>query len=310
MKSYVLWLVVTVFVVLGIPCLMINIFSPPKKQAHQTVKVYFNDEDVIREMDFEEYIKGVVTAEMPASFELEALKAQAVAARSYALHKMEGGKEDNGADVCTNFAHCQAYITDEKARANWGENADSNFKKIQTAISDTSGKIMKYDDQVVTAVFHSTSSGETESAIDVWGGDVPYLTAVKSEGEHLSPKYLSTVTVGIDVFKEKLKEENENIDFSKASIGDIKRSDSGGIKNIVLYGEDFKGTRIRTLFSLRSTNFDMSIDNENVIFNVKGNGHGVGMSQYGANYMASTGKKYDEILLTYYTGVKICDMAE
>ncbi len=310
MKKCVLWLIFTFAMVLGLPCIMINIFSPPTKQIQKTVKVYFKSEEEIREMDFEEYIKGVVMAEMPASFEIEALKAQAVAARSYALHKMKGGKEDNGADVCTDFAHCQAYITDEKARANWGDEADSNFKKIETAVSDTRGEIMEYDGEVVTAVFHSTSSGATESAIDVWGGNVPYLTGVKSEGEHLSPKYLSTVTVGIDVFKEKLKEENEKVDFAKQIIGDIDRSESGGIKTIVLYGENFKGTRIRTLFSLRSTNFDMSIDGENVIFNVKGNGHGVGMSQYGANYMASVGKKYDEILLNYYTGVKICDMAE
>ena len=310
MKRCVIWIIFTFLMVLGLPYIIINIFTPPTNKAQKTVKVYFKDEDVIREMDFEEYIKGVVTAEMPASFELEALKAQAVAARSYTLHKLKGGKEDNGADVCTDFSHCQAYITDEKARKNWGNEADSNFKKISQAINETRGKIMEYDGEVVTAVFHSTSSGETESAIDVWGGDVPYLTAVKSEGEHLSPKYLSTVTVGIDVFKEKLKEENENVDFSKPSIGNIERSDSGGIKNIVLYGENFKGTRIRSLFSLRSANFDMSIDNENVIFNVKGNGHGVGMSQYGANYMASTGKKYDEILLSYYTGVKICDMTE
>lgn len=310
MKRCFIWTIFTFAMVLGLPCIMINIFAPPTKQVQKTVKVYFKDEEETREMDFEEYIKGVVAAEMPANFEIEALKAQAVAARSYALHKMKGGKEDNGADVCTDFAHCQAYITDEKARANWGENADNNFKKISQAVDETSGKIMEYDGEVVTAVFHSTSSGATESAIDVWGGDVPYLTGVKSEGEHLSPKYLSTVTVGIDVFKEKLKEENEKVDFAKPIIADVDRSESGGIKTIVLYGEKFKGTRLRSLFSLRSTNFDMSIDNENVIFNVKGNGHGVGMSQYGANYMASVGKKYDEILLTYYTGVKICDMTE
>lgn len=310
MKKCFLWLVFTSVIVLGIPCLMINIFTPPEKSVQKTVKVYFKDKEEILEMDFEEYIKGVVMAEMPATFEIEALKAQAVAARSYALHKMKSGKEDNGADVCTDFAHCQAYITDEKARANWGENADNNFKKIEKAVSDTSGKIMEYNGDVITAVFHSTSSGATESAIDVWGGDVPYLMGVKSEGEHLSPRYLSTVTVNIDVFREKLKQENGKVDFSKPVIADIDRSESGGIKSIALYGEKFKGTRIRSLFSLRSTNFDMSIDGENVIFNVKGNGHGVGMSQYGANYMASVGKKYDEILLTYYTGVKICDMAE
>ena len=310
MKRCVLWVLFTFLIVLGLPCLIINIFTPQENKLQKTVKVYFKDENQVRDMDFEEYIKGVVMAEMPASFELEALKAQAVAARSYALHKMEGGKEDNGADVCTDFAHCQAYITDEKARANWGDSADNNLKKISRAIEETRGKIMKYDGKVVTAVFHSTSSGNTESAVDVWGGNIPYLTGVKSEGEHLSPKYLSTVTVGIDVFKETLKAENEKVDFSKASIGNIDRSEGGGIKNIVLYGENFKGTRVRTLFSLRSTNFDMSIDGENVVFNVKGNGHGVGLSQYGANYMASTGKKYDEILLNYYTGVKICDMTE
>ncbi len=310
MKRCIIWTIFTAAMILGLPCLIINIFSPVTKPVQKTVKVYFKDENLVKEMDFEDYIKGVVMAEMPASFEPEALKAQAVAARSYALHKMEGQTEDNGADVCTDFSHCQAYITDDKARSNWGDAADDNFKKISRAVDETSGKIMKYNGEVITAVFHSTSSGATESAIDVWGGDVPYLTGVKSDGEHLSPKYLSTVTTDIDIFKETLKGENDKIDFSKPAIADIERSDSGGIKTIVLYGEKFKGTRIRSLFSLRSTNFDMSIDGENVVFNVKGNGHGVGMSQYGANFMASEGKKYDEILLSYYTGVKICDMTE
>ncbi len=310
MKSCILWVVFTSMLVLGIPFLMINVAPENDTTPTKTVKVFFKDEGKILEMDFEEYIKGVVMAEMPASFEIEALKAQAVAARSYALDKMKTAKEENGADVCTDYAHCQAYITDEKARSNWGDAADENLRKIEAAVNDTRGMIMTYDDQVVTAVFHSTSSGITENAKDVWGSDVPYLKGVKSVGEELSPKYLSSVTVGIEEFKTALKTHSETIDFKNPIIGEISRSDSGGVISICLFGESFKGTLIRSLFSLRSTNFDISSDGENVIFNVKGNGHGVGMSQYGANYMASQGETYDKILTTYYTGVKICDMNE
>lgn len=258
-------------------------------------------------MEFEKYILGVVMAEMPATFDSEALKAQSVAARTYALAKMKsesGIMAHRGADVCDDFAHCQAYITEKKAKSNWNKNASEYLKKCKNAVDDTEGEIMIYDGEPIKAVFHSSSSGKTENARDVWGGSVDYLVSVESPGERECPSHESEVSVGIEDFKEKVKKEYK-ADFSKEIIGEAEYNDSGSVKSLSVGTVRIKGTEIRKMFDLRSTSFKAEVVGDKVIFRVVGNGHGVGMSQYGANYLAKSGYDYKQILKRYYSGVEI-----
>lgn len=283
-------------------------YEKPTEDAEESISVYIKSEDKVVTMNKAQYLKEVVSAEMPAGFEMEALKAQAVAARSYLEARPENTSKDSvhkGAQVCTDSTHCKAWISEEKRREIWGSDADKNWEKISTAVDETSGEVMTYNGEVISAVFHSTSSGKTEASKDVWGGDRPYLVSVDSPGDKQSPKYKSEKEMTIDDFKKTAAENIESVDFTKEIVGEILRSEAGGILEISIGGVKIKGTRFRTIFGLRSTNVQISISGDKVHFDVTGYGHGVGMSQYGANYLAGQGKKYDEILKTYYTGVEI-----
>ena len=286
-------------------------YKKPAPESEETVSVYVAAEDKVVDMNKSQYLKEVVSAEMPASFEPEALKAQAVAARSYLearrnAYKTSGTpKEHNGAEICTDSAHCKAWLPEEKRRASWGADADKNWQKISAAVDETAGEVMTYNGEVISAVFHSTSSGKTENSKDVWGGDRPYLVSVDSPGDAESPKYKSEKELTLDEFKKIAAENIEGVDFSKEIVGDIARSEAGGILTVSVGGVAVKGTKFRTMYGLRSTNAEIAVEGDKVIFHVTGYGHGVGMSQYGANYLAAQGKKYDEILKTYYTGVEV-----
>lgn len=286
-------------------------FTAPAPSDERTLLVYVKNEDKVLEMNESQYLKEVVSAEMPASFETEALKAQAVAARSYLVsrqnaYKISGTpKEHKGADMCTDPTHCKAWISEEKRRKSWGTDADKNWDKVSGAVEDTKGEVITYNGEVISAVFHSTSSGKTESSKDVWGGDRPYLVSIDSPGDEFSPKYKSEKEISLSEFKKIAKENIEGVDFKKGVVGDIARSDAGGILTIEIGGVTVKGTVFRKIYDLRSTNVEIKIDENKVYFDVTGFGHGVGMSQYGANYLASQGKNYIEILKTYYTGVEI-----
>ena len=187
----------------------------------------------------------------------------------------------------------------------WGKDAYANWDKISRAVRETSGQVITYNDEAISAVFHSTSSGRTESSQDVWGGERPYLVSVESPGDLYSPKYKSEKSVTLSEFKKTISENVENVDFSKELVGNIERSEAGGIINISLGGVNIKGTSFRNMFGLRSTNIAINIEGDIVTFDVTGYGHGVGMSQYGANYLANQGKNYIDILKTYYRGVEI-----
>lgn len=302
-------------VLLGLPLLIVYYsggFYQIPTSDEDTISVYIKAEDKVVDMKIGEYLKGVVAAEMPADFEIEALKAQAVAARSYMLAREENYKkngapeEHKGAYSCTDFNHCKAWISETDRKAAWeADKRESNWKKICDAVDSTKGVVMTYNGQYVNAVFHSTSSGKTERSADVWGGDVAYLQSVDSPGDSYSPKYNSNVTLSIDEFKQKAAGKIENLDWGKGIVGEIVRSDAGGIKTIIIGGVEVKGTLMRTTFDLRSTNVEIEVTDTEVKMNVKGYGHGVGMSQYGANYLATQGKNYEEILKTYYTGIDI-----
>ncbi len=281
--------------------------------ASKVISVYFSQEDAVRQVNLEEYLIGVVAGEMPASFEREALKAQAVAARTYIINREKANNKESlelhkGAVICTDSTHCKAYISTEQTKVNWKEQWEENYAKIKSCVEETAGMIITYNNEPISAVFHSTSSGRTENAEDVWGGTVPYLKSVISEGEELSPRYSSTVEVPFSEFQEKLRQQHSDISFHSEPanwIEGIERAESGSVKTIRICGKVMKGTEIRQLFGLRSTNFTLGMKDGLIIFQVTGNGHGVGMSQYGANYAAAQGASYEEIIRKYYQGVSL-----
>jgi len=271
------------------------------------IKVYVVSEDSVREMNREQYLKEVVSAEMPVEFNIEALKAQAVAARTYLKSREKKSFEEHkGAVICTDYKHCKAWMSEKERKGQWKpEKSDEYWKRISQCVDETKDKYIVYNGEVIEALFHSTSSGYTENASDVWGKSVPYLVSVKSEGEELSPRYKSQKTVSKEEFKNKISENFENTDWSGDLFCDIVRSEAGGIKTLKTGGVTVTGVQLRTIFELRSTNIEITEEGENIIFDVTGNGHGVGMSQYGANYLASTGMGYEDILKHYYTGTQI-----
>ena len=257
-----------------------------------------------------EYLWRVVAAEMPASFETEALRAQAVTARTYTLYQMSIGQNPNhpDADMCTDVSCCQAYLSPEDAAANWGDQAQIWGEKIARAVSDTDGQAILYEGQPIDAVFFSSAAGRTLDSVEVWGGSVPYLTSVESpEGEEV-PNYHTTVAVPVDEFKSVFLVRSPDADLSGAPepwFQNVIPTSSGGVDPVEVVGVTVKGTARRTLFDLRSANFSVTADSEAVTFSVTGYGHGVGMSQYGANAMAKAGSSWREILTHYYTGVTI-----
>ncbi len=320
MKKILMVILVIVFVTAGIPFLIISSFVSENKTEEEqegtieTISVYIAEEDRVEDMNVNQYLKEVVAAEMPAEFYPEALRAQAIAARTYLVNRINAYKnsqipeEHKGAYICTEATHCKAWISEEKRREMWGaDKADEYWGKISDAVESTGRLIVTYNDQPISAVFHSTSSGFTENAKDVWGGDVDYLVSVKSEGDEQSPRYQDEKNYTIDEFKKIAEEKIEGVNWDNYIIGDIKRSDAGGIISIDVGGIAVKGTDFRFMYDLRSTNIQIEQTDNNIKLSTKGYGHGVGMSQYGANYLASIGKNYEDILKTYYTGVKISE---
>ena len=218
----------------------------------------------------EDYLVGVVAAEMPPSFEKEALKAQAVAARTYILNK-KGKTNDKHpeADVCKNSAHCKAYVSDDEAYNRWGESWKNEYhSKIKSAVNDTLGEIVTYQDEPIIAVFHSTSTGRTENSEDVWQSETPYLKSVESPGEELSPRYKSKVEIEKDEFKRKITSLDSSAEFNNnysSWVGNYEYTQGGSVKKVIIGGCSFSGTQIRNAFSLRSANFNIVISDK-VVF--------------------------------------------
>ncbi len=268
-------------------------------------------DDGICTISMDKYLFQVVAAEMPASFELEALKAQTIAARTYALYKIQNGPSQNHpeADLCTDSSCCSAYITEENARINWGNKQDEYAEKIRRAVSETDGQAILYNGAPIDAVFHSSSSGATESAALVWGADVPYLSSVSSpENESTVPNYESRVEVPEETFRTTFLKEYPNADLSGSPeqwFGVPSRSDAGKVLSLSIGGVSVTGRSIRSLFNLRSTAFSISFEGDTIVFSVTGYGHGVGMSQYGANVYAASGWDCQKILTWYYQGTTI-----
>ncbi len=255
------------------------------------------EDNTIAKMNLEDYVVGVVAAEMPALFQEEALKAQAVAARTYALYKMQHTQENY--DVIADISN-QAYLTKEEMQDKWQQDYDKYYAKIKKAVEDTNSQVMTYNDQVIIAYYFAMSNGKTEDASIVFGEKEDYLESVDSFWDKNVDNFVVTNTIAKEEFCTQL-----NLDCTNIRIGEITRSNTNRVNKIVINDEEFKGTTIRSKLNLRSTDFDIEVTDKGINITTRGYGHGVGMSQYGANEMAKLGFTYEEILKYYYKNVNL-----
>lgn len=258
------------------------------------IKINYNDE--IIDISLEDYVTGVVACEMPVTFNYEALKAMAVAARTFALYKLDNNKDY----VMKTTVSDQCYITVDKMKKNWGSSFDEKYNKLRAAIMETENEYMTYKDEIIISFYFSISNGYTENCENVFSQKLDYLVSVDSKWDEKYQYKEKSVNFTVKDFLSKLGISDEEIkDIS------IDRSKTNRVNYITVNGKKFKGSKFRNLLSLRSTDIEITHDKEKVYIKTKGYGHGVGMSQYGANSMASLGYSYDEILKYYYNGVKI-----
>ncbi len=258
----------------------------------------------VTEYSAKDYIFCVVAAEMPALYHQEALKAQAVAAYTYACYR-KAGNADKTYDITTDPSTDQSFISEAELKTKWGEKADEYITKIKNAISDVEGLMITHNGEPIIAVYHAISSGRTEDCADVWGKELPYLKPVASEGDKLATNYISEAVFTLEEVKKRLADELKTSNNASDYFKNIKRTDSGCITELKVCSKTLTGARIRSIFDLRSTNFEVSYTDEKFVFTVYGYGHGVGMSQNGANFMANQGYSFKEILTHYYTDCKV-----
>ena len=274
-----------------------------------TIRVYDHRADRLVDMDLEEYIVGVVSAEMPAYYDIEALKAQAVASRTYTLYSMShGGCHTNAdADVCTNSSCCQAFSTHERMQNAWKESYAQNYNRIAEAVMETAGQVLVYDGKLCDALYHACSGGRTEDSENVYANALPYLRGVDSPYE--DPMRTEDVPFSEDAIVElitaKYPESGVTVENLGSAVVISEAYPSGRVKTLRLGKTTITGKQARSLFGLRSTMFTFTRSEDGIVFHTKGFGHGVGMSQNGANGMAKHGSDYREILFHYYTNVSI-----
>ncbi len=284
-------------------------------KQYNTIQLLHASTAEVEELPLDTYLYGVVSSEMPASFEKEALKAQAVVARTYTIYKIQNNSQKHeGADICDSSACCQEWISKEDRLAKWEESTREEYwNKIVTAVEETKGKIITYEGKPINAFFHANSGGKTETTLNVWGGSgYPYLQTVATTGEEGYTQYQSEVICTKQEFTDKIKEKHSDftIDFSQANcIQVLEYTDGDRVKTIQIGNLSLSGVEIRTIFGLKSANFTITIEGDNIKFSVLGYGHGVGMSQTGADSMAKAGSDYVEIIKHFYTGVEVEDVS-
>ncbi len=291
-------------VVVLLSIVLIVVLKNEDKQAslkdYSKITIKDSNED-IKKLNLDDYLVGVLAAEMPALFEIEALKAQAVAARSYAIYKINHATNDY--DILTTVTD-QSYISLEEMKNKWQDHYDEYYAKILNAVTATEDEVMLYNNEVIEAFYFSMSNGKTESASMVFQEDLPYLESVDSTWEENLNNFCTTITITKKEFCEKL---NLNLNVP-LKIEILEKSPSNRIVKIKINDQEFLGTDIRTKLNLRSTDFTIQENNENILITTKGYGHGVGMSQYGANIMAKNGSNYQDILNYYYQNITIKKM--
>ena len=248
--------------------------------SFETIKLLHNSTGDVEEIPIDEYLLGVVSAEMPASFKKEALKAQAIVARTYTVYMIKNSKKHDNADICDNSACCQAWISKEDRLAKWEESKrEENWEKIRSSVYETQGKIITYNGEVIEAFFHSNSGGKTEEVSNVWGGtNMPYLQSVETSGEDAYSQYLSEATFTKSDFENKIKDKHSDfsIDYADPECIKVVEYTAGNrIKTIKIGNLNLSGVEVRTLLGLKSANFNVEISENEIKFVVKGYGHGV-----------------------------------
>lgn len=326
MKRFFAFSVLLVIVmVIAIPALVIRFFQAEeshlwgKKEMvfrgeDVSIRVYLHEQNKTVEMNLEDYVKGVVAAEMPAEFELEALKSQAVAARTYAVKNMKnfGGSglaEQPGADVSTDHRQNQAWLSEEKMKSRWGSNYEKYWKKISQAVEGTRGLVLTYNGEFIQAVFHSTSGDKTASAKEVWGYEYPYLISVPCTWDQKAPRYYDTKEIALADIEKALGSDAGVVAAATTGNGAVTQllavSESGRVDKMRIGSKTFSGLELREKLDLRSTNFSVELKGDKMMFKTVGYGHGVGLCQYGANGMAKEGRSFRDILTYYYQGVAL-----
>ncbi len=289
-----------------------------KQQGTLLINVYNHQTGAVMELGLESYVLGVVAAEMPASYETEALKAQAVAARTVAAYNMarypQGHPVHTGCAVCTSEKHCQAWNSEEEMQAKWGNDFEAYYGKIKQAVEETRGEIMLYQGEPIEVFYHAASNGYTEDVAEVFLVDLPYYQSVISPGEEAYSGYYGTVEMTRKQFVETIHAFIKNTGLTdknlEKKIKIIDYTAGQRVRMVQLGDTSISGTEFRNLFGLKSACFTLSYQDNRVIIDTKGYGHGVGMSQAGAQAMATAGKSYRDILTHYYQGISLSSLSQ
>ena len=323
MKKILFYFCFVIILIFAMPIIFTNQFKTEEVLSDKINDEKFNYGDYsiisllhtengnVEELDLDTYLYGVVASEMPASFEIEALKAQAVVARTYTVYQIKNGKKHENADVCDSANCCQAWNSKENRYSRWEKEKQNEYwNKILKAVNETKGKIIFYNGQPINALFHSNSGGKTELSINVWGGDFPYFQTVKTSGEDIYTSYNSEIEVSKDELIKIMLENYSDfeINFEENDCIKIIEYTSGDrVQKIKIGNIEISGVDARKKFGLKSAKFNFEILENSIKFKVVGYGHGVGLSQCGSDSLAKQGKNYQEIIKYYYKDVEISE---
>lgn len=311
MKRIIIFLVLLIAgIVVALPMLFVDLREEKLRSDTDTIRVYLADEDRTVEMTMTDYLIGALAAEIPAAFDDEALRAQAVAARTYATLQMKryGGAGYRDADISTDYRVHQAYIGEMRQRDKWKADYEKYHAKLMRAVQTTAGEVMTYDGKLIRALYHSMCGGHTASSQEVWDTPLPYLVGVECNWDHTAPRYREEKHLTFAELSGLLGQDAITMTASadrSEPIRIVNRTESGRADLVRLGGQNYAGTDLRAKLGLRSANFSAQATDSGITFTTVGYGHGVGMCQYGAGGMARAGYGYRDILAHYYQGIKI-----
>lgn len=312
MKKYIMLCAVLSVMMITAPLLSVKYTNEAlekvmneNKADNESISVMLTSTGETSEMKIREYVIGCVAGEMDARYHEEALKAQAVAGYTFAQYIKNRDKDKPGADISDDSSIYQAYIDESARKEKWKESFDEYEEKIEKAVDAVLGQTILYDSEPIMAVYFDKCGGLTESSENIWGKKLPYLVSVTSDGDKLSPELESVCELTEEEYKEKFSKKEMDFSFEEAPAEITERYDSGIVKTVKVYGCEMQGTEFRSLLGLKSADFTAETADGKIKITCRGNGHFVGMSQYGADYMARQGCDYREILKHYYPETEI-----